>query len=399
MTDNIFRVFFDPSWCSGIKEADIIQLVQNLLFSYKFRSSNPPNDTRIKEAFHYFLDLRGIVEVTTIELCDAILIPIGHKGAYFHGNTEKKRFEEVSRQANALSVMHGKPILVHGYTKDISNTKTHVNIPINNKTQVQIPINNMIYISYSLLHSKAPSNYMSMPYFIPDYLQILQNGCLNLVNKSLPSVGFCGVAPPFGQKITKTWFFDCLRLLLSYLNRFQIGTDKLTHLGNTDMKHAYRTRVLLGVIKSKHIQTDFTIRDLGGLVSAKYWREPLNSKFHVTYFNTLLNNLYIVCSRGTENYSISFFETLSLGRIPIIVDSDLRLIFPDIINYSRNCCLIPKKDLHKAASYVINHFSRYSMEELQQIQQENRRIWVEYLSFTGFYSNIKKLLMAYQLLH
>ena len=167
-----------------------------------------------------------------------------------------------------------------------------------------------------------------MPYFIPDYLQIFQNGCLNLVNKSLPSVGFCGVAAPLRQKITKTWGFDWLRLLLSYLNRFQIDTDKLTHLANTNMKHAYRTRVLLGLIKSKYIQMDFTIRDLGGLVSKKYCREPLNSAYYLTYFNTIANNLYMICCRGTENYSISFFETLSLGRIPIIAVSYTHLTLP-----------------------------------------------------------------------
>ena len=222
MTDNIFRVFFDPSWCSGIKEADIIHLVQNLLFSYKFRSSNPPNDLRIKGVFHYFHDLRGIVEVTTAELCDAILVPIGHKGPYISGGIGEKKFKEVCRQANALSLMHGKPVLVDGYTSynDISNPKTQVNLSINN----------MIYLSCNLLHSKVPGNYISIPFFIPDYLQIFQNGCLSLVSKSSPSVGFCGVASPFGQKISKTWFFDWLRLLLSYLNRFQIDTDNLTGL-------------------------------------------------------------------------------------------------------------------------------------------------------------------------
>jgi Exostosin family len=43
------------------------------------------------------------------------------------------------------------------------------------------------------------------------------------------------------------------------------------------------------------------------------------------YINHLERNTYIICPRGTENYSFRAYEVLSRGRIPVIIDTDVVL--------------------------------------------------------------------------
>ena len=76
-----------------------------------------------------------------------------------------------------------------------------------------------------------------------------------------------------------------------------------------------------------------------------------------------------------------------MGRIPIIIDSDLVLPFEGLIDWER--CSVFIKDVN---SMVRNIENFYLNNNLFEIQKNNRKIWENYLSPIGVIKNFHKVL-------
>ena len=83
-------------------------------------------------------------------------------------------------------------------------------------------------------------------------------------------------------------------------------------------------------------------------------------------------------------------EVLSMGRIPIQVNSDMVFPFESNIDWEKHCVIVPHKNWQEIGHYVMQFFSSHTSEQLLEIQKSNREIWEEYLSPLGFAKNIKK---------
>lgn len=337
-----------------------------------------------KERF-YLQEPVAVERSQAIQDSDVILIPPYHPDYCSADSTLVRRLELIYREADSLSHANGKPVLLHGGTRDI----------LDYRRQANIPIRDLIYLATNILDHSAPAHHWSLPYFIPDYASLYPSLFSPQARPPTwrPTVGFCGVAAPLGQRaLSTTWLYDWLRLGATYLNQFGIDSCRTMNILGTNMKHAYRARLILELRRSRQIATDFILRQLGGLVTLQYWRESLESDYHLSYFRNLASNIYTICCRGTENYSIRFYEAFCVGRIPVITNTDLRLPFSDVIDYSRQCCIIEKSQLHRAAQVLHDFHHSKGSEGIAAIMQENREIWKKYLSFSGFYNTLARRL-------
>lgn len=72
-----------------------------------------------------------------------------------------------------------------------------------------------------------------------------------------------------------------------------------------------------------------------------------------------------MCSRGAGNFSIRFYQALSIGRIPIFMDTDMILPFEDEIPWDQICVrsAISEKDL---VEKMIVFYHTHDMEETQK---------------------------------
>jgi hypothetical protein len=52
---------------------------------------------------------------------------------------------------------------------------------------------------------------------------------------------------------------------------------------------------------------------------------------------------YVVCPRGTENYSFRIYEALGRGKIPVIIDTDM--VLPKEIDWDHLSIRIPYESL------------------------------------------------------
>ena len=86
------------------------------------------------------------------------------------------------------------------------------------------------------------------------------------------------------------------------------------------------------------------------------------------YTNHLERNTYIVCPRGTENYSFRIYEALGRGRIPVIIDTDV--VLPKEINWDRLSIRVPYESLDKINDIIVQDYESKSSEEFVARQTE-----------------------------
>ena len=98
-------------------------------------------------------------------------------------------------------------------------------------------------------------------------------------------------------------------------------------------------------------------------------------------------NLFTICYRGL------FYETLMRGRIPIQINSSSIFPYEDEIDYSEIGIFIEEEDLGKIdlEKLVKEYYYTKSVDELLQIQKNNRKIYEEYFHPDVYFSQIFRM--------
>jgi hypothetical protein len=86
------------------------------------------------------------------------------------------------------------------------------------------------------------------------------------------------------------------------------------------------------------------------------------------YSSHLQRNTYIVCPRGTENYSFRIYEALSSGRIPVIIDTDI--VLPEQIDWQSLAIVVPYDSLERIYDIILSDYESRSTEEFLERQQK-----------------------------
>ena len=104
----------------------------------------------------------------------------------------------------------------------------------------------------------------------------------------------------------------------------------------------------------------------------------------------LRDNCFNVCMRGAGNFSYRLYETMMMGRIPIIINSDQVFPFGDILNYEEFSIIINFDDVSSIEKLIGDWLSTKTPQDLVDIQNKNRDIWLTYMSPQGWLNNFTK---------
>lgn len=85
------------------------------------------------------------------------------------------------------------------------------------------------------------------------------------------------------------------------------------------------------------------------------------------YVAHLERNTYIVCPRGTENYTYRIYETLCRGRIPVIIDTDV--VLPKEIDWSDLSVVVPYGALETIYEIIRSDYESHSQSDFAARQQ------------------------------
>lgn len=169
-------------------------------------------------------------------------------------------------------------------------------------------------------------------------------------------------------------------------NEYILPENITLNIGFCGFDHYHRKNALDIIDNNKNINTDFIIRK-------SFWAKEIDEKIAITEFNNnIKNNLFGFTSRGAGNFSYRFYQILSMGRIPVLLNTDSVLPFYDKINYQKHSVIIDIDNINNISDYIINFYNNKTKEELYQLQIDNRELYVKYLSPNGFLNNIKNIL-------
>lgn len=193
------------------------------------------------------------------------------------------------------------------------------------------------------------------------------------------SVGFCGQATQNPLKTIK----DFLTVEKHRLKK-SMGQSPFLHIPR--FLPAYQRGLLLhSVSKSKLIQTDFILRShyKGGASS----RED-SLRVEKDFYQNIASNLFTLCIRGMGNYSVRFYQTLAMGRIPVLIDTDSLLPFSGHLDYMDLIVSVPYAQRFRTDQYIVSYLKGKTPEDLREIQRRCRNLWLENFQVNGMLHNL-----------
>ncbi|WP_367757416.1 exostosin family protein [Flavobacterium sp. WC2430] len=294
--------------------------------------------------------------VKTIEKADVVIVPV--QIAYFFENGKQKwlyNFIDGANRANKI---------VWVYTAG----------------DFGITLNADVY-TFRLggFDSKLGKKTFIVPSLIIDPYQTLNLKFLPIAKSSLPSIGFVGHA---NGSITK-WAKEFSIFLYHNLTR-------MTKHVFEDYQPFYpssikRYRFLTALQKNNKIETNFIFRKKyrAGVITEV---EKVKSTFE--FFENIYDNPYVFCLRGAGNFSVRLYETLAMGRIPVVIDTDIRLPLDDIIDWKNHCIIAKENDFE---DQLIDFHSTINEKDFEKMQVNNRNLWLASLNREGYFSSIHTL--------
>ncbi|MBW2937704.1 glycosyltransferase family 47 protein [Aureisphaera sp. CAU 1614] len=302
--------------------------------------------------------LKSIYQIVdNMEDCDFGIIPMNVQFLYLQ--KKKREVEDFIEKCQ----FHGKKVLVFS-GGDFGLT-------------IKSP--QVITVRLGGFHSRLDNNTHIMPPFIKDPYLILGKKFHSLEKPLKPSLGFVGHANG-----------SILKFCKEYILHVKGAFNKLVKKDVTDKQFFYPSSLrryvyLKNLLKSPEIVCNFIFRKQyrAGVKTASE-KEKTTHEF----YKNINENLYTFCSRGTGNFSVRFYETLAMGRIPVVIDTDCRLPFYKTINWDSCCIRISEGEINKMEEKIIAFHTHNPPEKILSIQQQNRMIWEKYLTKDVYFKEL-----------
>lgn len=106
------------------------------------------------------------------------------------------------------------------------------------------------------------------------------------------------------------------------------------------------------------------------------------------YIENMRDNLFMLSPRGDGNFSFRFFETLSAGRIPILIDTDNALPLENVIPYDDFIVRVPWQHLDEVPERVVRFWDSHTDGELRGLQVKARAAFTTHLYAPAFFRHI-----------
>lgn len=230
-------------------------------------------------------------------------------------------------------------------------------------------------------HSRMNENNHVMPCFVNDpYQSLISEQWKPKEKEGKPCVGFVGNADGSIGK----WMKEFVIYTKQEFKRFlKIDfSDRQSFFPSSIIRFKY----LESLRQSDLIASDFIYRKKyrGGVTNDL---EKLQTSLE--FYDNINSNLYTFCLRGSGNFSVRFYETLMMGRIPILFDTDVRLPFHDQIDWKNHCVFASQKNYIEE---LLHFHNTHSVKELCNIQFNNRKLALEKLNRINYFIEMSKIL-------
>jgi len=297
--------------------------------------------------------------VRTVEEADYILVPQSLRKI-------SERWLEYFRDVELLSDRHSVPIiiLVGG---DLSHS---------------VHCDNAILFKVCEYGRTIRENVVVMPPYAEDLLE--NRTLITRKKQAKPTVSFCGYAG-----------FPTLKTRLRYYIK-NSSLDLLSIITCDSQYRCYkrgiyfRRKGMRVLEKSSLINTNFIVRSTFSGNKSLMNVDPATAR--AEFIGNITMSDFVLCPKGDGNASTRLFETLSLGRIPLIIDTDMILPLESILDYSKFSLRIPHTHIGQLSQIVSDFYHQITEEEFENMQKEGRRAFESFLRYDSFFNKALPLL-------
>lgn len=239
-------------------------------------------------------------------------------------------------------------------------------------------INEVIVLKGSQYRSLKRQNEIIVPPIAEDFGDTMS---IAIRSKSeRPVVSFCGwagFATPLAyiKFIIKNLVVDLKVLLLSdpSLRVFKKGLW-------------YRRKAMKLLSRDLRIETHFIVRKTFSANRKTISLDPATARRE--YVENMHESDFVLAPKGDGNFSVRFYEAISMGRIPIVIDTDMVFPLEEFINYDDFILHVPYKDIDRLADIVADFYANISEEKFIAMQKAARTAYEQYLRYDAFFNTL-----------
>ncbi len=293
--------------------------------------------------------------VDSIDDCDLVLYSRAVKKIDKHTSDDLKVWSDRAYQAN-------KKLLVF-----VGGDMSH---------RISINFTNIIVLKGSQYRHLLNNNEIIVPPFIEDLYQ--EEKFPVRTKTEMPTIGFCGWADmKIGLPYLKAKTIDWLIRFIHYtgINRNSVFYRKGVFI---------RGEVLKIFGKCKFLKTNFIIRNTFSANKKTMVGNP--ELIRKEYLENMSQSDLILCPKGDGNFSLRFFETLSVGRVPILIDTDTCLPLEGFIDYSCFVLKVPYNKIDNADSIILDFWKQTDDLKFIEMQKLARENYLKFLRYDAFFN-------------
>ena len=246
-----------------------------------------------------------------------------------------------------------------------------------------VHLENAVIFRTSLYRSKRAPHVFAMPAWGENFVERYCDNQLPLRAKgSKPVVGFCGNADPINPSLAA----HTKKLGCRLANALRVRQARFE-------SRPLRTRALRALSESPFLETNFVVRPLflGGAVQPDGTIDlAVKRQIRGEFVQNMVDSDYVLCTRGGGNFSYRLYETLSCGRIPVFIDTDCVLPYHSEIDWKRYSVWVDEAEVDSIAERVAEFHDSLVPDQFVELQKECRKLWEEWLSPVGFFSNLHR---------
>ncbi|WP_370392204.1 exostosin family protein [uncultured Winogradskyella sp.] len=196
-----------------------------------------------------------------------------------------------------------------------------------------------------------------------------------------PTVGFCGQTDDSKIEALKELTKIVVRNMLYYFGlRYQTPHKLIT-------TKFLRSQLIKTFQKNTKIRANFILRKQHR-AGVERLKNRDTHKTTLEFFDNIKNSDYVLCVRGVGNFSVRFYETLAMGRIPIFVNTDCILPHDSYLNWKDHVVWVEYEDRHRIAEKVIDFHSKLDDKKLNDLFESNRKLWEDKLKLKTYFQNL-----------
>ncbi|MDB5237315.1 MAG: hypothetical protein JWL88_417 [Parcubacteria group bacterium] len=349
MSDPRLLLYISPDWrAEGVSPSPLL---------YPFwgnpASASKPLFRALFERHTFDTERYGITD--DAEQADIVFLP------YDHATALRAVPELIAVCANKAAAL-GKPLLIDG----MGDIEYPVTIP------------HAIVLRYGGYRFSLKPNEIVMPLYTDDLLEACANGELQLRAKQEKAVvGFSGWASlTLKQELRAVLKELPVRIRAIFDSRYRACKKGIF----------FRRDALRLLSASSMIESNFMIRTTYSGHTDTASADPVMLQKEMA--ESLLRSDYGLDVRGDANASMRLFETLSLGRIPVIIDTERNFPFSNVLDYSSFALIVNFRELHRLPEIIAGFHAALTDDAFKEMQRKARVAYLSYFRVDAIVSHL-----------